>query len=226
MAYKDELNGFQRPPLPEVSGWRSAEPASSVLAAQLAPRLSSQGDQDQTHHLTRETFAQLRQELTAGIYSQLHLDDSVTDVSKLICIVLKAGLGPTSSIYDKSSNETPEEQTLDCLDIIQIAVEKAPQALIELSDPGLLGVNIHAPLFVWLVLQSIDLLRDWDNEGVRAKATILLSSIAYSQVKLVRLWPSCQTVSAFLRACTTGLSRFSIHVDEFQLTGSQTSCCP
>lgn len=126
MAYKDELNGFQRPAAPEVSGRRPAEPASSVLAAQLAPRLSSQ-DQDQTHHLTRETFAQLRQELTAGIYSQLRLDDSVTDVSKLICIVLKAGLGPTSSIYDKSSNESPEDQTLDCLDIIQIAVEKAPR---------------------------------------------------------------------------------------------------
>lgn len=215
MGVEDEPKGFQRPAAPEASLWKSAEPASSILAAQLAPRLSSQGAQDPTRHLNRETFAQLRQELAAGIYSQLRLDDSVTDVNKLICIVLKAGLGPTSSRYEDSSSENPEEQILDCLDIIQIAVEKAPEALVELSDPGLLGVNIHAPLFVWLILQSIDLLRDWDNEGVRAKATVVLSSIAYSQAKLVRSWPSCQSVSAFLRACTTGLSWFFDTVDGF-----------
>ena len=215
MGVEDEPKGFQRPAAPEASLWKSAEPASSILAAQLAPRLSSQGAQDPTRHLNRETFAQLRQELAAGIYSQLRLDDSVTDVNKLICIVLKVGLGPMSSRYEDSSSENPEEQILDCLDIIQIAVEKAPEALVELSDPELLGVNIHAPLFVWLILQSIDLLRDWDNEGVRAKATVVLSSIAYSQAKLVRSWPSCQSVSAFLRACTTGLSWFFDTVDGF-----------
>lgn len=59
MGANDELNGFQPPAALENGSWKAEEPASSILAAQLAPRLSSQGDQK--HHLTRETFAQLRE---------------------------------------------------------------------------------------------------------------------------------------------------------------------
>lgn len=72
---------------------RSAEPASSILAAQLAPHLVSQGNSAHGY-LTRETFSQLRQELVDGKCSQLGLDDSIADASKLICIVLQAGIEP------------------------------------------------------------------------------------------------------------------------------------
>lgn len=206
MGANDELNGFQPPAALENGGWKTAEPASSILAAQLAPRLSSQGDQ--AHHLTRKTFAQLREELAGGIYSHLRLDDNVTDVNKLICIVLKIGLDPRFPKDEAPRDENLERQILDCLDIIQIAVEKAPQILNEISDPGLLGVDIYAPLFAWLVIRFIELLRNWHNESIGAKISITLSSIACSQIKSVKSWPSCYSVSAFLRACTSGLSRF------------------
>lgn len=202
MGLGDELRGFQYPAAQENGGWKSAEPASSMLAAQLAPRLSSEGEQ--THHLTRETFAQLRQELAGGIYSQLRLDDSVTDVNKLICIVLKAGLEPSLSVDEGPCDDSLERQTIDCLEIIQMAVEKAPQVLVEISDPGLLGVDIHAPLFTWLILRLIDLLGNWNNEAIEAKIVSTFSSISYPQL---RPWLSCQPVFAFLRACTMGLFR-------------------
>jgi len=205
MGLSDELRGFQHPAAQENGGWKSAEPASSILAAQLAPSLSS--ERGQSHQLSRVTFAQLRQELAGGIYSQLRLDDSVTDVNKLICIVLKAGLEPTLSVDESLCDYSLERQTIDCLDIIQMAVEKAPQVLIEISEPGLLGVDIHAPLFTWIVLRLIDLLGYWNNETIGAKIASTLSSILYPQL---RPWLSCQPVSSFLRACTMGLFRLRV----------------
>ncbi|KAE8374326.1 protein kinase [Aspergillus bertholletiae] len=72
--YLSSGNGSRNPP--------------TTLAAQLAPRLPSQWNQ--THSLSKETFSLLRQELAEGKHNQLHFDDKVTDISKLICIVLKA----------------------------------------------------------------------------------------------------------------------------------------
>ncbi|KAF7116577.1 hypothetical protein CNMCM5793_005058 [Aspergillus hiratsukae] len=110
---------------------RSAEPASSILAAQLAPHLVSQGNSAHGY-LTRETFSQLRQELVEGKCSQLRLDDSIADASKLICIVLQAGVEPCVK-GDRSRQGEFEGQILDCLDIIQTILEKSPQVLGEIS---------------------------------------------------------------------------------------------
>lgn len=184
---------------------KSAEPASSLLAAQLAPRLSSQGDQ--TQHLTRETFSQLRQELAGGKYSLLQLDDSDTDVNKLICIVLKAGLEPTSKDGKQTVGDL-EGQALDCLDIIQAAIEKSPQALAQVSDPGILGESVHAPLYAWLITRLINLVSAWDNENIKDAIYNAIPTIIYPQCRQVHLLSSCHSASRFLRACTTGLKLF------------------
>ncbi|OJJ33117.1 hypothetical protein ASPWEDRAFT_174541 [Aspergillus wentii DTO 134E9] len=200
----DEAQGSQYPVLLGNGGWRFAEPASSILAAQLAPRLSSQGEQ--TRHLTRETFSQLRQELAGGKYSQLRLDDSVTDVNKLICIVLKAGLDPARK-DERSSMEDLERQILDCLEIIQTAVEKAPQALIERPDPEILGQTSQAPLFTWVIVRLIDLLgaRDWDWEKIGGGISSTVASIVSSQYKQVKPLAFCHSIPAFLRTCATDI---------------------
>ncbi|KGO59126.1 PIK-related kinase, FATC [Penicillium expansum] len=152
-----------------VSGnaWR-AEPASSILASRFVPHLATQGNET---HLTRETFAQLRRELLSEIQSQLRVDEDVTDVNKLICIVLKAGL--EISPHGDTSEQDREGQVLDCLDIIQTSIEKAPQALWENSDPFILGEDIHAPLFAWLILRLIRLATTWTSETVREKIQLL-----------------------------------------------------
>ena len=174
-----------------------AEPASSVLAAHLAPHIASQGNQ--TRQVTRETFSQLRQELLDGRYRQLRLDASATDVNRLICIVLKAGLEPSWK-EDRLNKEASRGQIIDCLDIIQATIEKAPHCLTEVSDPEILGRGIRAPLFAWLVLRLVNLLDAWDCETIHEKVGAIFSSIAYSQSEQVQPWPSL-----FLRSCTTGV---------------------
>lgn len=187
------------------NGWRAAEPASSILAAHFAPRLASQGHD--THQLPRETFAQLRQELLSHRSSQSRGDEGVSDINKLVCIVLKAGLeaSPTASALE----EGLEGQVLDCLDIIQASVEKAPQALWDTSDPAILGEDVHAPLFAWLILRLIRLSSTWSSEAVQAKIHQVLTSIACFRYKQIRSSPSCSGISAFFRACTSGMSLLS-----------------
>ncbi|KAF4759666.1 hypothetical protein HAV15_007320 [Penicillium sp. str.  len=181
------------------NAWR-AEPASSILASRFVPHLATQGNES---HLTRETFAQLRQELLSEIQSQLRVDEDVTDVNKLICIVLKAGLeiSPNGSTPEQDL----EGQVLDCLDIIQASIEKAPQALWEASDPLILGEDIHAPLFAWLILRLIRLATIWTSETVREKIQLLCTSLAYAQFKQARSLPVSYAVAAFLRACTSDI---------------------
>lgn len=190
---------------PGNGSYKSTEPASSILAAQLAPHLSSQVGQE--HHLDRETFSQLRHELLKANCSQLRLDDNVTDVNKLICVVLKAGLeyGPADKL---PTNDEFEGQISDCLDIIQAAIEKAPQALVEISDPELLNKDIHAPLYAWLLVRLIELSCNWSQEHIQERIHSLLSAMVCSQYRQSRESHSCHSISELLRACATGTWHF------------------
>ncbi|KAE8338953.1 hypothetical protein BDV24DRAFT_137247 [Aspergillus arachidicola] len=186
----------------------------TTLAAQLAPRLPSQGNQ--THSLSKETFSQLRQELAGGKHNQLHFNDKVTDISKLICIVLKAGLEPCI----KDPNPDSQGQVLDCLDIVLVSIEKAPQTLTEYPDPAVLGESTYAPLYAWLVVRLLQLLGVWNNEVISSKARSILTSIVRAQNRHSRLWPSCHSTAGLLRACTTevllsleNLNSFSLRAD-------------
>ncbi|KAJ5770783.1 uncharacterized protein N7511_002834 [Penicillium nucicola] len=181
------------------NGWRP-EPASSILAAHFAPRLASQGHDA---HLTRETFSQLRQELLGEAHNQLRVDEDVTDVNKLICIVLKAGLD--ISPKSNSQEQNLEGQVLDCLDIIQASIEKSPQALWETSDPLIWGEDIHAPLFSWLILRLIRLANIWTSEIVRDRIQLIWSSLVYCGQRQARSLPASYAVAAFLRACTSDI---------------------
>lgn len=138
-----------------------------------------------------------------GRHSQFHFDDSDTDVNKLICIVLKAGLEPTCKV-GKQALEDLEGQIVDCLDIIQVAVEKAPQALTQASDPGILGESVDAPLYAWLILRLISFINTWDNQRIKDVACDTISTIVYPQSRQVRSLPLCHPISTFLRACITG----------------------
>ncbi|KAE8348829.1 protein kinase [Aspergillus coremiiformis] len=170
---------------------------SSSLAAQLAPRLSYRGKQ--AHNLSKETFSLLRQELAGGKDGQLHFDDKITDLSKLICIVLKAGLEPCT----KDPKHGSQDQILDCLDIILVAIEKAPQTLLESPDPVVLGESTYAPLYAWLVVRLLQLLSVWSSEDISGKASGIFYLIIYAQNIHSTLWPSSYSTVGLLRACAT-----------------------
>lgn len=181
---------------------RFAEPASSILAAHFAPRLATQGQEPQ--RLSREAFSQLRQELLGEKSTQIRLDDGVTDVNKLICIILKAGLEVSQS--NGGTEDDLEGQILDCLEIIHVGIDRAPQALWGVSDPIILGEEIQAPLFSWLILQLIKLACAWHAEAVQEKVHLIFVSLACVQYKNIRTSLSCYSISAFLRACALGMS--------------------
>ncbi|KAJ5895477.1 hypothetical protein N7495_007168 [Penicillium taxi] len=183
------------------NGWRPAEPASSIIAAHFAPRLASQVHE--SHRLSRETFSQLRQELLGERQGQLRVDEGITDINKLICIVLKAGLetSPSSSVAE----DDLEGQVLDCLDIIQASVDKAPQALWELSDPLILGEDVQAPLFAWLILRLIKLASLWPLGTIHQRISLILGGIPIFQYKQIRSSSSSYGGLAFLRACRSDI---------------------
>lgn len=182
-------------------GHRVMEPASSILVAHFPP-LASQGHEG--HRLPRETFSQLRQELLGEKQNKIRVDEGITDINKLICIVLKAGLEANPG------TTTPEDdlqgQILDCLDIIQASVEKAPQALWEISDPLILGEDVQAPLYSWLILRLVRVMGTWPSEMVQERTHLILSTLVNFQSKQARSSPLYHGITAFLRACTSGLS--------------------
>ncbi|KAJ6018089.1 hypothetical protein N7451_001468 [Penicillium sp. IBT 35674x] len=185
------------------------EPASSILAAHFAP-LAPQGQKGR--RLPRETFSQLRQELLGEIQSQMRVDEGITDINKLICIVLKAGLE-----VDLTSTEPTEDllgQIIDCLDIIQASIEKAPQALWEISDPLIMGEDIQAPLFAWLILRLIRLAGAWSSEFIHHRTHLIFSSMASLQSKQARSSPLCYGISAFLHILCTLETSLSINLRE------------
>lgn len=194
-----------------------AEPASAVIAAHFAPRLGSQGNE--AHRLSRETFSQLRQELLVERNNQLRVDDGITDINKLVCIVLKAGLEVSPG--GASSEEDLEGQVLDCLDIIQSSIEKAPQALWDLSDPHILAEDVQAPLFAWLVLRLIRVVSIWPSETVQNKVLRILTCIACSQCKQARSSLGPHDIAAFLCACLSGLSKPSSNLSDLRLIHSR-----
>lgn len=203
MAADDlETSGYLAP---EDGNWESAEPVSSILAAQLAPRFSSRGGHK--HGLNRETFAQLRKELVQGKSSQLCLDDSMTDVCKLICIVLKAGLEYCSA----NDHAESESQILDCLAVIRIAIQKAPRALTECPEPESLGVNTQAPLYAWLIVQLLHLVSRWDSDIITETVTDLFSILACAQYKQTKTWNTSQA-TGLLRAYAAGLLAYKTSV--------------
>lgn len=175
-------------------------PASSILATHLVPHLA-QGHE--THLIPRETFAQLRQELLGERQSQVRVDEGITDINKLVCIVLKAGLDASPDSSGAPENDL-EGQVQDCLDIIQTSLEKAPQALWDISDPLILGEELQVPLFVWLVIRLIKLATIWTSDTVHKRIHDILCSLVFFQSKQTRSSSAYNSISAFGYACISG----------------------
>ena len=201
-SYSMAAEGDKAQDPPSFGGWQPSEPASSILAAHFPSRLASQGPS--ARQLSRETFSQLREELFRERYNQQsRLGESIADVNKLICIVLKAGLEVSPSKGDLIKGL--EQQVLDCLDIIHASVEKNSQVLWDISDPLIIGESAHAPLFVWLVLRLIKLAGTWSLSTIQDKIHQTFGVIVSFQHRQLRSSSQCSNILTFLCACLSGL---------------------
>lgn len=199
------LQGQQRVGLRYQNG--GGAPASSLIITRLAPHLSQHPNYDQS--LGRETFSQLRQEiLRHDEDGPVNLDENLTDVHNLICVVIKAGLEPTCRVPNTHSLSQRGEilaQISDCLDIVRLAIQKAPHVLHEISNPEILGKGAtQAPLYAWLIPQLLSLLFSWDEASVQEKVCKALSTVCAAQFRALRVWHSARAIPMFLRACIEG----------------------
>lgn len=186
-------------------GSKSGEPTSSLIATHLAPHLAPGADRE--YGIDRETFSQLRQEILGHEEDgAAELDDNVEDIHNLICVVVKAGLEP--SLKPRKLGASREDlvgQALDCLDIIRLAIQRAPNVLYETSNQEVLGKDAaQLPLFAWLVPQLLSLFCSWDEKNLQELVCQIISTMYAAQFKAIPLWYSVKSISRFLRACIAG----------------------
>lgn len=176
---------------------QTLSPGSTMLNAQFPARLSSEA---------YATLSQLRRELTEKQPGSLStLGDNVKNIHALICVALRVafenGSGPISSVAGSEA----ERHLLDCLDIIQVVVDTAPQTLVENLDPDISGRHTQVPCYAWLLLQLIDLGSRVRLGIVKEKIKGLLELIVHSQNRMYRLSYSRYAISTFLEIMATGM---------------------
>lgn len=175
--------------------------ATSILAAQLGPKLSSEAARES--FLDKETFSQLRRELfEGGSCGPWGLSDNVNDLSKLISVVLKAGIEPLVR-SDLSMTAENEEQITDCLGIIQAALERSAGAISAPPDSEIFGKSIDSPLYAPLAIYLVHLGCKW---GDRLGNSILqlLSMLVECQNRIAQFQYSQLPLSAILRLQCAG----------------------
>ncbi|EFR05531.1 kinase rad3 [Nannizzia gypsea CBS 118893] len=177
-------------------------PVSSLIPSHLASHLAA--DTSGEYGIDRETFSQLRREiLSQGEDDKANTNDNINDIYNLICVVLKAGLEQSLKTQGvRTSGEDIMGQTLDCLDIIRLAVQRAPAVLKGNAKPGFLKENTpQSPLFVWVLSPLLTLLCSWDDRSIQDKVCQVISVLYGAQFKTIELCYSVKSISRFLQAC-------------------------
>lgn len=180
-------------------------PLSSLIPSHLASHLAA--DTSGEHGIDRETFSQLRREiLSQSEDGEANTNDNIDDIYNLICVVVRAGF--EQSLKPQGARASGDDiigQTLDCLDIIRLAVQRAPAVLNGSAKPELIKENtLQSPLFVWVLSSLLTLLCSWNDRSIQDKVCQVVSVIYGTQFKTIRLWYSVKSISRFLQACIGG----------------------
>ncbi|KAM5446283.1 serine/threonine-protein kinase M1 [Microsporum audouinii] len=183
-------------------------PVSSLIPSHLASHLAAGTSRE--HCIDRETFSQLRREILGqSENNETIINSNTNDIYNLICVVVKAGLEQSLKPQDvRAAGDDLIGQTLDCLDIIRLAIQRAPAVLNENSKPDILGeYTPQSPLFVWLLSPLLTLLCSRDEKSIQDKVCQIVSTIYGAQFKVIQLWYSVKSISRFLQAWIGGLPR-------------------
>ncbi|KAM5499633.1 serine/threonine-protein kinase M1 [Microsporum canis] len=176
-------------------------PVSSLIPSHLASHLAAGTSRE--HCIDRETFSQLRREILGqSENNETIINSNTNDIYNLICVVVKAGLEQPLKPQDvRAAGDDLIGQTLDCLDIIRLAIQRAPAVLNENSKPDILGeYTPQSPLFVWLLSPLLTLLCSRDEKSIQDKVCQIVSTIYGAQFKVIQLWYSVKSISRFLQA--------------------------
>lgn len=185
-----------------VSG---SQPPPSTLIAALAPVEGSSFPQ-----FDPGDFALLLKEsLGSDEDGQPNLGNDVTLNHKLICVIVKAGLDTINLRGDDPFSRDSDyyDQLQGCLNVIELVVERTPEALFILSkseDLGPLAENV--PLFFWAIpkLLSLFVLDTADSKFVAQNVWPLLGKMLASAQQCPNSLGLCVSISAYLEELVEG----------------------
>ncbi|RMZ90148.1 hypothetical protein DV736_g2616, partial [Chaetothyriales sp. CBS 134916] len=187
-----QVNSFETPP-------------SSILVTRVV-------NGDQSTVFDQASFNQLLQEsLGSDENGQPNLGSDIVINHKLINIIIKAGIDPfideskANPFRSKSASATDEAQFLSCLDVIRIAISRAPEVIyIQNVSENETQVEKQVPLYTWLLpkllAQVTPKCSQARKEAILGIAKTVLDADT-SPVSDVR----GQTVARFLLRCASAL---------------------
>jgi serine/threonine-protein kinase ATR len=184
----------------------SQPPPSSLIATHLAPT-----DGSTFPSFDREDFALLLKEsLASDEDGQPNLGTDVTLNHKLICVIIKAGLDTIDLRSDdpfRKDNDHYHNQIRGCVEVIDLVVERTPEALFVLSksedlDPRAMNV----PLFVWVIpkLLSLLVLDNPDTTSIAELVWPLLGKMLASAKQCPNSFDLCISISTYLEELSEG----------------------
>ena len=187
----------------------SQPPSSSLIATHLAPPNGSIYP-----NFDREDFILLLEEsLGSDEDGQPNLGTDVVVNHKLICVIIKAGLDTINSRRDDpfcSENEY-HDQIKRCIEVIHLAVDKTPEALLIVSRSEDLGPKAeNVPLFVWVIpkLLSLLLLDKFDSKVIANYVWPLLEKMLVSDKQCSNSFDLCMSITIYIEELTEGCDHY------------------
>jgi hypothetical protein len=185
-------------------------PPASILATHIAP-VNGNALPD----VDPKIFGQLIEECLG--YDEDAQPRVPTDVAvnhRLICMIVKVGIDPTSTDPDDpfEAQGRVSDHVTRCLDVVDIAIRRSPSVLYALSGTDDLGPEDHnVPLFMWLIPKLLWLLGEFQDErhSVSSKSWSVLNNLVASARSCSMSRSECETVPAYIANCASGTNSIS-----------------
>ena len=185
------VNGFHAPP-------------SSILATRVV-------NGNDSADFNQASFNQLLEEsLGTDENGEPNLGSDTSINHKLICIIVKAGVdafiedAQDNPFQSSRSTSKDHAQFSSCLDVICIAIVKAPEVIFVKSTPEHSpSGNVQTPLYVWLIPKLLPLLRPNTPHNSREGILKLISAILAADNDPLK-GSQGNNVFDFILGCVTG----------------------
>ena len=178
----------------------------STLAAQLVNHLTDGKKHSKIQD--RETFNQLVREILnaendPGSQKQAHAMDSEVD-SKLIYVIVKAGLEKSSSDDPFGKPDERPQQILDRLKALHITLTRNSEALFLTHASSIPNSCRHSPLFLWLIPKLLSIPYQLQDERISDAVLGLLKTILVSERKMHGCGTTKYSIPKYVKGCITG----------------------
>ncbi|KAL8694218.1 MAG: hypothetical protein Q9218_001105 [Villophora microphyllina] len=189
---------------PTVNGHLSPAKSTSQVVGQFATNFQRHQNRD------RESFESLLREILEDDDNLRQTDAVVNGVSssinsKLICVIVQAGLEAPSTGLSTEDQESRLVDVVRSLRAIDSIITRCPDAVFQPLDELVTGDTPGFPLYAWLIPRILGEVRDYGFQDPELHVLSILENVVrLQQRKEVRPNPPRQ-ISAFVYACIEDL---------------------